>query len=131
MHYVYEIYDLYGSIVKVGQTARPTVRGAEHIQRGEYRSHAYQVVESFSTKQEALDREEALQLEYGLVTDRQKCSRGGIQTAANGNSTGGSKFQKCKGASGGYAAASKTKECPNCGKIGKMPSIFKHIKNCI
>ena len=129
MYYVYEIYDLYGSVVKVGQTSRPNVRKAEHLRRGKYKSHSYIVVESFENKTDALDREEELQLEYELISDRQKAGRGGQTTKKNGNQTGGGRQKRIQKI-GGHAAASIIRECPNCKRTCKGPSYFNHIKKC-
>lgn len=73
------------------------------------------IVSVVETLKEARDLEEALQLEYGLITDRMKISRA--------SSIAARKIGKIE--------ANKLHTCPHCGKIGKSSSMFRwHFSNC-
>ena len=82
MYYVYELVNLMGGVEHVGRTTRPKKRFYEHTGakpdgNGQGRFYRRQdismhVVATCTTKAEALDAEETLQIFWDLPTDREK-----------------------------------------------------------
>jgi predicted GIY-YIG superfamily endonuclease len=81
MYYVYELINLHGTVEYVGYSSRPKVRFYQHTRKkpnpkyphGKFYGRqdiSMHVVAQVATKKEALDAEEALQIFWGLSTDR-------------------------------------------------------------
>ena len=82
MTHVYELYDMYGNVVHVGETSRnPIIRLKEHTKRQDGKFFGQQItqiiVAEFPTKKEAFDYQCFLQEEYGLPKDSDSASIGG------------------------------------------------------
>ena len=113
---VYEIYDINGTCLYVGVTKNPKRRFRQHVnypplpRSGTGRFYQQQVfmkvIDEFISRQDALKKEEELQLEYGFKTNKEIYH----EWSMLGNVKG-----KTQGA---YAAAKKTHQCPRCKKWG-------------
>lgn len=86
--YVYELIDLYGNVVYVGETKNPKLRLRQHTGRRSSRFYGHQltlnVVGRYSNKGEAFKVQCELQKEYGLVTDSEKYSNNGKMSTYRG-----------------------------------------------
>lgn len=81
MKYLYELIDIYGSVVYVGETKHPKLRFRQH--RGRKASQFYgrqlvmNIVDTYPTGKLAFAAQCELQREYGLVTDSEKYADNG------------------------------------------------------
>lgn len=81
MKYVYELIDIYGNVVYVGETKQPKLRFRQH--RGRKASQFYgrqivmNIVGTYPNSKEAFAKQCELQKEYGLMTDSEKYSANG------------------------------------------------------
>lgn len=92
MKYVYELRDSGSSVVHVGQSKDPERRLYQHTKsnsKGSGHGKFYgrtditmDVVAGPMSEPEARDLEEQLQIQYGLVTDREKSKQNGRNTTA-------------------------------------------------
>jgi hypothetical protein len=103
----------------------------------------WEILETYEDGWVAGDREIELQKEYRLPVekihymDRVEMLQKGISTsnkhilsATNNITIGREKITREHKVLGGIASTSQTRECPHCGVVYKMPSIFNHIKKC-
>lgn len=128
MHYVYEIYDIYGSPVYVGETKDPIRRKREHTSlhdsRAKFKEHAFHVIGEYDTKDIAWKAQCKLQEEYGLTTDREHKS-------INGSKAVKSLYHlSSMGKKGGKTTGNIIRTCPSCGMTIKGGVYFRHIKKC-
>jgi predicted GIY-YIG superfamily endonuclease len=81
--YVYELYNLVGTVEHVGESINPIIRFYDHTKRKPIAGHGYfynrqdiqmNIVKEFDNRREALDCQYELQEHYGLKTDKDKIS---------------------------------------------------------
>ena len=88
MYYVYEIYDLYGSVIYVGYTGQPKTRKRVHTStkaKSRFPGHHFHIVTSFDTKAEARAEEGRLKLLYGLEwTEKTTAAKNARKAVENG-----------------------------------------------
>jgi predicted GIY-YIG superfamily endonuclease len=118
MHYVYEIYDFYGSVVYVGETADPKTRKRVHTStkaKSRFPGHHFHIVKAFDNRQEAREYEGILKIEYGIEwTERTTAGKNAKKAVKNGK-------HKIVASLGGTASAIARKDI--------QPEIAREVAN--
>jgi len=131
-HYVYELFNLLGTVEYVGETNNTHKRFINHkCKNGKFHKRqdiSMNIVTQFDTKKEAFLYQVELQKEYGLETDLDYCSKGGKASWLKNKDSG---QIKRVGDIWGIISASIEHTCPVCNHKGRGPNMFRfHFKRC-
>ncbi len=131
MYYVYELWDLYGNCVWVGETQNTERRFRQHTiwKSGKfYQRHVTMyIVDSFTERRSALDLEKELKAQYSI--EHIESTRALHMSAKRGNTWKNNVIVAAS--ENGYKQSQTDHVCPHCNKPGKGNGMKRwHFNNC-